>query len=124
MVTHNVRAKLYRLDDIYIFHKRDKNNYAGKIIFACINDFTEYWRELEDRDFDGLRKHERDELYFFFNEKLYEICRAHLDLYWLTYDFDDLPLYRNGDEPEPFWQTGRRSRKKKRRIRVRAQINT
>lgn len=123
MVTNNVRAKLYRLDEIYVQHRKDKQNYAGKIIFACIHDFTEYWRELENRDFDGLRKHERDELYFFFNEKLYEIARAHLDMYWLTYDYDDEPLYRNGEEPEPFWQTGRIRRRKK-RIRMRANLNT
>jgi len=123
MVTHKVREKLYRLDEIYTFHRKDKNNYAAKIIFACIHDFTEYWRQLEDRDFDGLRKHERDELYFFFNEKLYEIARSHLDLYWLTYDYDDQPLYRNGDVPASFWQEGRRN-PKKRRIRVRAQLNT
>lgn len=92
-------------------------------MFACIHDFTEYWRQLEDREFDGLRKHERDELYFFFNEKLYEIARAHLDLYWLTYDYDGEPLYRNGDVPASFWQEGSRH-KKKRRIRVRAQLNT
>lgn len=122
MVTHNVRGKLYRLDEIYVHHRKDKNNYAAKLLFAVIHDFTAYWRELEDRDFDGLRKHERDELYFFFNEKLYEIAKAHLDLYWLTYDYDDQPLYRNGDEVEPFWQTGRR--KRKRRIRMKAALNT
>lgn len=120
MVTHKVREKLYRLDEIYIKHKRDKQNYAGKIIFACIHDFTAYWRELEDRDFDGFRKHERDELYFFFNEKLHEIAMAHLDLYWLTYDYDDQPIYRNGDIPEAFWQEDRR---RKRRIRMKAELN-
>lgn len=122
MVTHTVREKLYRLDEIYKHHRKDKNNYAGKIIFACINEYLEYWRQLEDRDFDGLRKHERDELYFFFNEKLYEIARTHLDMYWLIYDYDDLPLYRNGDEPEPFWQEDRRRLARKRRIQMRAEL--
>lgn len=121
MVTHKVRGKLYRLEEIYNRHRKEKNNYAGKIIFACIHDFSEYWRELEDRDFDGLHKHERDELYFFFNEKLYEIARVHLDLYWLIYDYDEQPMYRNGDEPEAFWQTGRR--KGKRRIKMKAELN-
>jgi hypothetical protein len=124
MVTHAVREKLYRLDEIYKFHRKDKNNYAGKIIYACINEYMEYWRQLEDRNFDGLRKHERDELYFFFNEKLHEIARAHLDMYWLIYDYDDQPLYRNGDEPEPFWQEDRRRAARKRRIRMRAEIKT
>lgn len=110
MVTGRVKTKLYRLDDIYIFHKRDKKNHAAKIIPACITEFTVYWRELEDRGFDGLMKHETDELYFFINQKLYEICRAHLDLYWLTYDYDELPMYRNGDVPKPFWQNGNRRR--------------
>jgi hypothetical protein len=84
----------------------------------------EYWRQLEDRNFDGLRKHERDELYFFFNEKLYEIAKAHLDMYWLIYDYDDLPLYRNGDEPEPFWQEDRRRLARKRRIQMKAELKT
>lgn len=128
MVTDRVRAKLYRLDDIYIFHKRDKKNHAAKIIPACIIEFTAYWRELEDREFDGLMKHETDELYFFINEKLYEICRAHLDLYWLTYDYDELPMYRNGDVPEPFWQEGNRRKKYRKRspsaLRNKAKPNT
>lgn len=124
MVTDNVRAKLYRLDEIYIFHRRDKKNYAAKIIYEVIHEYTKYWRDLEDRNFDGLRKHERDELYFFINEKMYEICRVHLDLYWLTYDYDNLPMYRNGDEPEPFWQTGsRRKKRKKRKIIVTTTLN-
>ena len=124
MVTHVVREKIYKLDEIYKFHRVDKKNYAAEIIYACIKDFVKYWRDLENRDFDGLRKVERDELYFFLNEKLYEICRVHLDLYWLTYDHDNLPMYRNGDEPEPFWQVGnRRKKRRKRKIIVTTTLN-
>ena len=123
MATVNVRKKLYRLDDIYSRHRKDKNNYVGKMIWAVINDFSEYWRELEDNNFDGLRDHEVDELYFFFNEKLMEIARAHFDFYWLIYDYDEMPLYRSGREPEPFWQTGKR-RRNKRRIRAKAVLSS
>jgi hypothetical protein len=114
MATKKVKPLLYKLDDIYNKNRKEQRNYAGKILMAVIHDFCEYWRELEDNDFKGLEKHETDELYFFFNEKLVNIARTHLDLYWLMMDYDEGQLYSDGREPEPFWRNpGSRKRRLK-----------
>ncbi|MDO3385650.1 hypothetical protein QWI17_07355 [Gilvimarinus sp. SDUM040013] len=118
MVTKYVRRHLYKLDDIYEHHRKDKKNHFAPMFFAVVNDYMEYWRELEDQGFYGLANHEKDELYFYFNEKLLDIARAHLDLYWLIFDYDEQPIYRDGREPEPFWRTGKVQTK--RRIKKRA----
>ncbi len=114
MVTDRVRPYLYRLDEIYDKNRKRFAAHGAMIIFQTIQDFLRYWRELEDKHFASLQDWETDELYFFFNEKLLEIIRCHIDIYWLIMDYDDLPLYRDGRQPLPFWHKERRRAQKKR----------
>ena len=114
MVSSTVRPYLYKLDEIYDRNRKRFAAHGSMIIFQTVQDYLKYWRELEQEHFTDLKDQETDELYFFFNEKLQEVARCHLDLYWLIMDYDDKPLYQDGREPMPFWHDDRRRARAKR----------
>lgn len=114
MVTEVVRPYLYKLDDIYDRNRKRFAAHGLMIVYQTIQDYLKYWRELEDEFFVQLEDREVDEIYFFFNEKILEIVRCHIDMYWLIQDYDDLPLYRDGREPLPFWWGPRRREQRRR----------
>ncbi|MEJ1367064.1 MAG: hypothetical protein RPU35_02445 [Candidatus Sedimenticola sp. (ex Thyasira tokunagai)] len=65
-----------------------------------------YWRQLQDEHLGSYPDVFWGELYFFFNQKLYEIARCRLDLEWMIYEFDENGLFHETYEPKPFWRIG------------------
>ncbi len=70
-----------------------------------IQEFMRYWRDLQKDHIGKFHDRHWDELYFFFNEKLYEIARCRLDMMWLMYEFDGEGLFHPDHEPKPFWKS-------------------
>ena len=88
---------------------------TASMVFNVIKEYSVYWRDLEDNHFSNLEDWECDEIYFFFNENLLGIARAHFDMYWIIQDHDDQQLYRDGRQPKPFWHSNRKKNSKKKR---------
>lgn len=72
-----------------------------------------YWRRLQDQYLDELPDVVWGELYFFFNQKLYEIARCRLDMMWMIYEYDEVQLFHDDYEEKPLWRDTNTSRKRR-----------
>jgi hypothetical protein len=106
MVSNAARHYLYELDAIEARGRKKFGRCSHLYLYYVANEFMRYWRRLQ-------REHPQDlpdvvwgELYFFFNQNLYEIARCRLDLMWMIYEYDDDQLFHEGYVEKPFWRIG------------------
>lgn len=104
MVSHRLRKYLHNLDKIEARARRNFGGCTSLYLHFVTTEFMRYWRCLQDNCSAEIQGKMWDELYFFFNEKLYEVTRCRIDMMWMIYEFDGADLFHEGHNPSPFWR--------------------
>ena len=105
MIIHKeISPFLQRLDCICDRNRKAHSSRQSFMLYCIIVDVMLYWRHLERFEFSLIKPSAQDELYYWFTEKLLNVCDQHIDLYWLIGDVDGKPLFSNGREPDAFWR--------------------
>jgi len=106
VVTKTSHKYLCHLDNIEAEARKKYARCSYRYMTYIVRSFISYWRYLQRKYGDEIPDIVWNELYFFFNEKLYEIARSRLDLMWLVYEYDDQGLFHDEFEVKPFWRNG------------------
>ncbi len=104
MVSKVARQYLYELDDIETRARRKFGDCTHLYLYFVSREFMRYWRHLQKTE--NLPDVVWGELYFFFNQNLFEIARCRLDLMWMIYEYDEDQLFHMDYEEKPFWRIG------------------
>lgn len=81
-------------------HADNTANYFQYIV----EEYTRYWRYLQHEHMDAIQQNMWNELYFIFNDRLYEYARCRLDMMYLVFEIDDQPLFHDEHVRAPFWR--------------------
>jgi len=112
VASKQARPFLYELDKIESRARRKFPECSNLYLYYISRGFMRYWRRLQNQHLDELPDVVWGELYFFFNEKLYEIARCRLDMMWMIYEYDETHLFHEDYEEKPFWRSTNTSCKK------------
>lgn len=104
MVSYNLRPYLYRLDEIEVQARRNFGCNTNLYLYHVTREFMRHWRYIQANHSDTIKYRLWDELYFFFNEKLFEIARCRLDMMWMIYEYDNEQLFHEDHQQGPFWR--------------------
>ena len=104
MASKQAKPFLYELDNIEIRARRKFAACSNLYLYHITREFMRYWRKIQSEHTDDLPDVVWGELYFFFNQKLYEIARCRLDMMWMIYEYDENQLFHEDYVEKPFWR--------------------
>jgi len=104
MPSSELKKYIFKLDDIEK-KVRKKTVFRTSIYIHYLTiEFMEYWRYLQTNHAHEIKGWMWDELYFTFNQRLFDFARCRLDIYWMIYEYDDKQLFFLDHKERPFWR--------------------
>lgn len=89
---------LYRLDEIETRARRRLGCSTGAYLDFIIKEFLKYWRELQQQQPEDLQGRAWIRLEVMFDKKLREIATCRLEMQWMMYELDGMPLHAQSYE--------------------------
>lgn len=89
---------LYRLDEIETKARRRLGCSTGAYLDYVIKEFLKYWRELQLQQPSDLQGQAWIRLETMFDQKLREIASCRLEMQWMIYELDGMPLHSSSYE--------------------------